>query len=58
MKLNFQDVRHQLHVIVNVEFELCSAGGHNMNGKVERKIRETKGSMTKSLENERISLLQ
>ena len=23
MKLNFQDIRHQLHVNVNVEFELC-----------------------------------
>ena len=30
-KLNFQDIRHQLHVNVNVEFELCPVGGHNMN---------------------------
>ena len=58
MKLNFQDIRHQLHVNVNVEFVLCPVGGHNMNGRVERKIREIKGSITKSLENERISLLQ
>ena len=58
MKLNFQDIRPQLHVNVNVEFELCSVGRHNMNGRVERKIREIKGSITKSLENERISLLQ
>ena len=29
-----------------------------MNGRVERKIREIKCSITKSLENERISLLQ
>ena len=58
MKLNFQDIRYQLHVNVHVEFELCPVEGHNMNGRVERKIREIKGSVTKSLENERISLLQ
>ena len=58
MKLNFQDIRHQPHVNVNVEFELCLVEGHNTNGKVERKIREIKGSIKKSLENERISLLQ
>ena len=33
-------------------------GGHNINGRVERKIREIKGSITKSLENERTSLSQ
>ena len=58
MKLNFQDIRHQPHVNVNVEFELCLVEGHNTNGKVERKIREIKGSIKKSFENERISLLQ
>ena len=58
MKLNFQDIRYQLHVNVHVEFELFQVEGHNMNGKVERKIRGIKGSVTKSLENERISLLQ
>ena len=38
---------------LNIEFELCSVGGHNMNGRVERKIMEIKGSITKLLENER-----
>ena len=51
MKLNFQDIRHQLHVYVNVEFELCPVGGHNMNDWVERKKREIKGSIKKSLKN-------
>ena len=32
-KLNFQDIRHQLHVNVNVEFQLCPIGGHNMSQK-------------------------
>ena len=58
VKLNFEDIRHQLHVNINVEFQLCLVGGHNMNGRVKRKIREIKGSFIKSLENERISLLQ
>ena len=49
MKLNFQDIRHQLHVNVNVESELCPVGGHNMNGRVERKTRKIKGSIAKSL---------
>ena len=51
MKLKFQDTRLQLHVNVNVKFELCPVGGHNMNGRVERKLRDIKGSITKSLEN-------
>ena len=55
--MNFQDIRLQLHVNVNVEFELSLVIGHNMNGRVERAIREIKGSIRKSLENERISLL-
>ena len=60
MNVNFLDIRHQLHVNVNVEFELCPVGGRNMNGRVEKKKkkREIKGTFTKSLENERISLLQ
>ena len=56
MKLNFQDVRYQLYV--NVELELCPVGEHNLNGRVEGKIRKIEGSITKSLENKRISLLQ
>ena len=53
MKLSFQDVKHQLHVNFNAEFQLCPVGGHNMNGRVERKIREIKDSITKLLENEK-----
>ena len=58
MKLIFQGSRHELNINVNVEFELCPVGRHNMNGKVERKIRVMKGSVTKSLQNGRMSLLQ
>ena len=58
MKLNFQDIKFKLHCDVAVEFEVCSVGGHNMHGKVERKIREIKLSIEKTLHNERLSILQ
>jgi hypothetical protein len=57
-RLNFQDTRFKLHHDVEVEFKLCPVGGHNYNGKVERKIREIKSSLEKSCDNQRISLLQ
>ena len=40
MNVDFLDIRHQLHVNVNVEFELCPVGGRNMNGRVEKKIKK------------------
>ena len=58
MKLNFHDVRNKLYQDVNVEFKVCPVGGHNMNGKVERKIREVRKSIEKSVHNERLSILQ
>ena len=57
MTLSFKDIRHQLHVKVNAEFKVFPVGGHNMNGTVNKKIREMKGSVLKSLENERKLLL-
>ena len=58
MKLNFQDLQNQLHLNHNVEFELCPVGGHNMHGKVERKIRCVKESLQKSLQGERLSTIE
>ena len=58
MRLNFHDIKFQLHKDVKVEFEVCPVGGHHMHGKVERKIREVKLSLEKLLLNERISILQ
>ena len=37
MKLNYKDVKNQLHLNMGVEFETCPTGGHNMHGKVERR---------------------
>ena len=36
--INFNDAQFRLHKDVAIEFELCPVGGHNYNGKVERKI--------------------
>ena len=58
MKFNFNDLQFQLHKRVAVEFTICPVGGHNMNGKVERKIREISSSIEKNAHNERLSLMQ
>ena len=58
MKLNIRDIQHKLHQDVRLEFELCPVGGLNVNGKVERKIREIKKSLEKSVSNERLSIIQ
>ena len=55
VKLSYEDVRHQLHRDVNVKFELCPVGGHNMHGRVERKIKEINASIEKSAFNDNIS---
>ena len=58
MKLKFWDIKFRLHEDVSVDFEVCPVGGHNFNGKVERKIREVKKSINKTVANERLALLQ
>ena len=58
MKLSFWDARFQLNKNVGVEFEVCPVGGHNVNGKVERKIREIRKSVHKTLMNKRLSIMQ
>ena len=58
VKLNFHDLQYKLHNDVSVKFEICPIGGHNMNGKVERKIREIKSSFDRTLINHRLSILQ
>ena len=58
MKLNFVNIKQSLFSNMNVDYQVCPVGGHNMNGKVERKIREIKKSLQKSLDGKRISILQ
>ena len=45
MKLNFKDIQGQLYQDYSVEFKTCPVGGHNMHGRVERKIRQVKDSL-------------
>ena len=58
MKLDFYDLKYQLHLKTSVEFKTCPVGGHNTHGKVERKIRHVRESLEKNIMNERLSVLQ
>ena len=58
MRLSFVDIKTKLFKDRGVEFETCPVGAHNMNGKVERKIREINRSLEKSIQNERLSIMQ
>ena len=58
MKLDFHDIKQQVQRDVKAEFEMCPVGGHNVNGKVERKIREVKESLERNMNNERMSIIQ
>ena len=49
MKLDFFDAKFKLHKDVGIEFQTCPVGGHNVNGRVERKIREVKDSIEKNV---------
>ena len=58
MVLNFSDIKHKLHTEFGVNFEPCPIGGHNVHGKVERKIKEIKRSFEKELCHHRLSVIQ
>ena len=58
MCIDFADLKNKLHVDMNVEFELCPVGGHNMIGRVERTIKEVKASILKSFQDHKFSILQ
>ena len=58
MRLDFQDLQFKLHKDSQVELDVCPVGGHNMHGKVERRIRHIKESLAKAMMNQRLSVLQ
>ena len=58
MVLSFSDIKHQLQSEFGVKFEPCPVGGHNVHGKVERKIKEIKRSFEKELCHHRLSVIQ
>ena len=57
LRLNFKNIQNRLFCDVQVEFDVCPVSGHHMHGKVERKIREIKKSLSINLHNERLSVL-
>ena len=58
MEFDFHDAKHRLYKGHKVEFDVCPVGGHNMHGRVERKIKEVKASINKSYTNERLSVIE
>ena len=58
MKISFSNVKNELHKHMAVEFDVVPVGGHNITGKVERKIQEVKNSISKSFQNRKLSILQ
>ena len=58
MTLTFSDIKNKLFKEYGVEFETCPVGAHYMHGKVERKIRHVKESFSKTMHNERLSIIQ
>ena len=58
LHFDFIDTQWKLFINYAVEFEICPVGGHNMNGRVERKIREIRRSMEALFTNQKLSLMQ
>ena len=58
MVLSFSDISMKLSTEFGVEFKTCPVGAHFVHGKVERKIRQIKESLERTVSNERISILQ
>ena len=56
--IDFRDLKFQLHQRCKVELDVCPVGGHNFHGKVERRIKHIRESLSKSVHNERLGILQ
>jgi hypothetical protein len=54
---SFSDAKFRLHRDAHVSLDVCPVGGHNMHGKVERRIRHVKES-TASISNEKLTVLE
>ena len=58
MLLSWTNLKSKLMTDWCVNFDVCPMQGHNMHGKVERRIREINSSNEKNLQHHRLSLLQ
>ena len=57
-RISFTDSKEKLHPNMMVDFTTCPVGGHNYNGRVERRIKHVKESLEKTISNQRLSVLQ
>ena len=57
MKLDISSIKSRLSQNANIGFKACPVGGHNMHGKVERKIQEVKKSIEKTMLNKQLSVI-
>ena len=53
-----RDIKSRFSQNVKIDFQTCPVGGHNMHGKVERKIQEVKKLIQKTMLNEQLSVIQ
>ena len=58
MKFDLTDIQQQLYKDVQLEFQTCPVGGHNMHGRVERKIKSIRNSLEKNMHLQRLSIIQ
>ena len=57
MTLKFKDIQGKLNTECGVDFQVCPVGAHYMHGKVEKKIRQIKESMARSLDGYKLSTI-
>ena len=58
MSYSFVDAKQKLFVEHGVDYIPCPVGAHYTHGKVERKIREVKKSVSITIQNEKLSVVQ
>ena len=58
MSLSMCDVGGKLNREYGIQFEVCPVGGHNFHGRVERKIRTVRESLSKSVHNASLSVIE
>ena len=58
MVIDMTDLKGKLNREYGIDFDVCPVGGHNFHGKVERKIKTVKETISKTVHNERLSVLE
>ena len=58
MVINMCDISGKLHREYGIDFKVCPVGGHNFHGRVERKIRTIKETISKTAHDARLSVLE